>query len=327
MTRKKSWDQIAENAKDVRGIDETFIQYSDDNQIDIIFDDLIIEITSNVTIYERDLNSSLISAHPADKHGSAQGESGDNRGAWNKITNITVNDELTYDGRNVIRDSIVRQDPNINNIYIGDGSNTADKTTTSLSNKTGKENYYIDYYDTNYDIYSEGILLFHNPRSDINEILQETDGNEAMTIATTNLTNNEEKEYKIEIKYNSTYTGGSSGVFTSNIKSLVGEALTAKSINGYTKANFGTDGTDTQSSDNKLGNEIHNRNIEQSVKNNEINNKSTLYKSIPNTQPHDLKEFGISDKNNNLLWRAKLNNSITKDENTRVNVYFKTMIR
>lgn len=304
MTRNAD-QYIAENRSEIRSTQANFIEVTDKGASrDLSFPRNLIEVTVEVEIYKRPLNSALISGHPdGSVHGSGHGEAGDGRGGWTLVEDVENSTVWTKDGRNAIRDALDGQAGAIKQAALGHGTRDAASTDADLQNRQATVFAFGTKDDRN-TTRGHGIFLFqqHNEAGtefglldDSGRLLSRT------TVDDVAPTNEEEVRAEVVLTFNGSGTGDS--VVTDEGERTTADAIRLDSVTvGLLEMAWGTGTTAFSKSDTALTSEEIRKNVQRELDLETIRTFGKLYESEPSTQPVDLSEVAVFDNNGNMYW-------------------------
>lgn len=296
---------IAENRSDIRSTQANFIEVTDRGASrDLSFPRNAIEVTVEVEIYTRPLNSSLISGHPnGSVHGSGHGESGDLRGGWTLVEEVENSTVWTKDGRNAIRDALDGQAGAIKSAVLGHGTADASSTDADLRDRQATVFAFGTKDDRN-TTRGHGLFLFHEHNGTATEFgLLDDDGRllSRTTVDDVGPTAEEEVRAEILLTFNGSGTGDS--VITDEGERTAADSVRLDSVTvGLLEMAWGTGTTAFTKSDTALTSEVVRKNVLRELELESIRTRAKLYKSEPASQPVDLSEVAVFDNNGNMFW-------------------------
>jgi len=304
MTRKAD-QYIAENRSDIRSTQANFIEVTDRGASrDLSFPRNLVEVTVQVEIYTRPLNSSLVSGHPnGSVHGSGHGESGDLRGGWTLVEDSENSTVWTKDGRNAIRDALDGQAGAIKSAAIGHGTADASSADVDLRDRQATAFAFGTKDDRN-TTRGHGLFLFHEHNEATTEVgLLDDDGRllSRTTVDDVGPTGEEEVRAEVLLTFEGTGTGDS--VITDEGERTAADSIRLDSVTvGLLEMAWGTGTTAFSKSDTALTSEVARTNVARELDLETIRTFGKLYESEPAGQPVDLSEVAVFDNNGNMYW-------------------------
>jgi len=296
---------ISENRSDIRNTQANFIEVTDRGASrDLSFPRNTVEVTVQVEVYKRDLNSSLISGHPnGSAHGSGHGEAGDGRGEWSLVRSSASSAAWTKDGRNAIRDALNGDVGGIKQAVLGHGSRDASNGDADLQDRQATV-YATGTKDDRNTTRGHGLFLFHEHGDAATEFgLLDDSGRLLCRVTVDDVAPTAEEEVRAEVVL--TFEGDATGdsVITDDGEGTVADAIRLDSVTvGLLEMAWGTGTTAFSKSDTALTSEVARTNVARELDLETIRASGKLYESEPASQPVDLSEVGVFDNNGNLFW-------------------------
>lgn len=314
---------VSENRRATRRIDSTFIQVSTNRRKQMDFGVQLITVSTTIEVYSRDLNDSLISGHPAAKHGSGRGVSGDRRGSWSLETDTESSEDFTTGGRNNVRDSLDgTATAGIDEIAVGSGSQDADEDDTSLQTQTGRVHAWGIQGSSTDTSLARAIFLFDEYGDAISEAGVYSGGGtlfNRITFSSINPSN--EKEIRVDIEFDIDGEGRGDSVITNDGLAAIAESIRdTNSQVGLETMAFGDGTTSPSKSDSALVNKLFDVNVDRLLNEEIVTTLATVFEQEPATQPVNIKEIGVFDNKSRLIWRT-LTQTFEKNSNNELEVY------
>jgi len=296
---------IAENRKRIRDTQANFIEVTARRASrDLSFPRNLIEVTVEVEVYKRSLNSSLISGHPdGSTYGSGHGEAGDVRGGWTLVEDVENSATWTKDGRTALRDSLAGDAGAMEEAVLGHG--TSDAATDDVALDSKQATVHADgTKDNRNTTRGHGIYLFQQHNEAATEFgLIDTDGRLLCRVTVDDVAPTKDEEVRAEVILTFEGDGRGNSVVTNE-----GERTTADSIRedsvavGLEKIAWGNGAVQFSKSDTSLTNEIIRKNATRELELESLRVFGKLYKNEPAGQPYDMSEIAVFDNNGNMYW-------------------------
>ena len=296
---------IAENRSNIRSTQANFIEVTDRGASrDLSFPRNSIEVTVEVEVYKRSLNSSLISGHPdGDTRGSGHGEAGDVRGEWTLVEDTEASATWTKDGRNAVRDALDGQAGAIRETVLGHGTREAATTDADLQDRQATV-YATGTKDDRNTTRGHGIFLFQDHNEAGTEFgLLDADGRLLCRVTVDDIAPTNDEEVRAELVLTFDGYGVGESVVTDEGERTVADAIRLDSVTvGLLEMAWGTGSTTFSKSDTALTSEEIRKNVQRNLDLETIRTKGKLFESEPSTQPVDLAEVAVFDNNGNMAW-------------------------
>jgi len=307
---KNADSYIAENRSNIRSTQANFIEVTDRGASrDLSFPRNSIEVTVEVKIYKRSLNSSLISGHPdGSSYGSGHGEAGDVRGEWTLARDTEASATWTKDGRNAVRDALDGQAGAIRDAVLGHGTRDASTSDVDLQDRQATA-YAFGTKDDRNTTRGHGIFLFQAHNEAATEFgLLDRDGRLLCRVTVDDVAPTKDEEVRAEVLLTFEGYGTGESVVTNEGEGTMADAIRLDSVTvGLLEMAWGT-GTDSFSkSDIALTSEEVRKNLVRELDLETIRTRGKLFQSEPATQPVDLGEVAVFDNSGNMVWATAFN--------------------
>lgn len=320
---------VSENREATRRIDATFVEISSQRDKNINFLNNTITIPTTIQVYTRSLNDSLISGHPnGDKHGSGFGVAGDVRGDWSLVEDVEQSEDFTENGRNSVRNVLAGETTSsMDEMAVGDGTNTASHEDTSLQSKNKRKITHVYEGENTNESVGSSYFLFAEFGDQVSEYgIFDGNGNLLNRITTNSVNPGVEEELRVDIKFTINGSGlGDSKITNDGEESIANSLRSESSTIGVNKFLFGDDDTSPAKSDTALANQTFSKVAQRQKEPETLVAHVFFTDSEPSGLPKTVKEIGIEDNNGNLLWRAIIDSfDKTSDFSFQVSSGFRT---
>jgi len=316
-------DQVAENRRGVQQIDGRFIFVPDRRDQNLTFGRNSFEMSLEVEVYTRPLNDSLVSGHPdGSQHGSGQGVSGDQRGAWTLQEDAEASTKWTRDGRNAVRDSLAGDTGAITQVAVGTSGSAAAVDDAALGAETGRTDAYgIRSTEAFNALRSRANFLFaETGESGLDPVefgVFDSTGRLLGRVTTDAVAVGPSEEVRVDLTTTIQGGGNGSSAITDEGESAVADSLQLEAVTiGLDEMAWGTGTTAPTESDTSLGNEVYRATVSREKSLETITVSAPQFENQPAGQPYDYTEVGVFDNQGNLVWRTTMD-PYEKDENTR----------
>lgn len=318
-------EQVAQNRQDVKRIDGEFITVPSSVQRDLAFSRNAVNLTPEATTYTRPLNDSVVSGHPnGDQHGSGQGVSGDQRGAWSAAQSIpSANCAFTRGGRSAVARALDgQQSGSVGGSAVGTGRTTAEVENTALEAQAG-ETWAYGLKDAPETVRTRSQYRFSElgPGGwpDIYEVALEAANGDLMArcVADTATSTGPESELRADVSLTVSGSGATSSVFTAAGEQAVADSIQVEGVtNGIAEIAWGTGTQTLTDATTSLDTEVFRKNAGRSVGTERVTASAPQFQSEPAGQPFTYTEVGVFDTAGNLMWVVVFD-GYGKDEDTR----------
>lgn len=302
---KNADSYIAENRSDIRNTQANFIEVTDRGASrDLSFPRNTIEVTVEVEVYKRSLNSSLISGHPdGSSYGSGRGEAGDVRGGWTLVEDTEASAVWTKDGRNAVRDALDGQAGGIAEAVLGHGTRDASTSDADLQDRQATV-YATGTKDDRKTTRGHGIYLFQDHNEAGTEFgLLDGNGRLLCRVTVGDVAPTKDEEVRAEVVLTFDGYGVGESVVTDEGERTIADSVRLDSVTvGLLEMAWGTGTTSFSTSDTSLTSEEIRKNVQRELDLETIRTFSKLFKSEPSTQPVGLGEVAVFDNNGNIVW-------------------------
>lgn len=309
---------VSENRRDVRRIDSTFVEVSSQRRRQFDFGQIGIPVEMDVKVYTRPLNDSLISGHPAAKHGSGRGVSGDQRGSWTLQQDGKSTGMLVKEGRQIMRDSLAGiTGTRIDKIKVGDGVLGAQPDDQSLQSETGAtEGWGEEGASSNISIAAGGFRFQKGGDGDVSEYGVTVDDGRLYTRLTTDAVDVDyESEIKVEVDFTVESVENRAFTYTDDGRDALAETVRdGGTIIGFNKYKFGDDGTAPTTSQTDLGNGLFEKGLEQITEPESVTTHTVVIENEPSSQPVTIREIGLFDNSDRMMYRVVIDDYTKKDD-------------
>lgn len=313
---------VSENRRDVRRIDATFVEVSSRRRKNLDFGLSTIRVAVQTEVRTRSVNDSLISGHPSPSNGSGRGVSGDQRGDWNRQVNEEQEQGLVRDGRNIVRDVLAGDSSaSVDKTAVGTGTSNVQPTDSALETETGRKDAWSREGSQSNDAVATSQYLFHQTSPSISEAgVFSQDPLLYNREVFSSVSAGQDKEVRIDVTFKVRGSAVGNSVITNEGEDAIAETFRNETVIGIDEFVFG-DGTATPSeNDTSMGNELFANVVGTELTPEVITAHTVLFEDEPAGQPHSIKEVGLRDNSDRLLWRTRLD-AAEKNDTTEFEVY------
>lgn len=316
---------VKENQESNRRLEENFVQIEGARRFERFnFGTSNFLIPVAIEVYTRPLGNGLISGHPAAKHGSGRGVSGDVRGTFSLETDVEESEEFTEEGRRAIRDILAGDKTGeVAKTVVGSGTTDASVTDTSLESKHG-ENEVLTGQGSSTNITEVDSILRSTDfsGSSVSEYgVLADDGRFMDRVTTSSISVTNEQEILVRTILEVLGDGVGNSAVTDDGKEAVADSLQkVRSTIGMDRYVFGDGTSDPTSSDTSLDNQLFKKVCERVKDGQILTTHTVLLEGEPKSQPHTVSEIGIKDNNDRLIWRVVID-SFEKDGDVKFEAF------
>jgi hypothetical protein len=308
---------VSENRQSVKRIDSTFVPVSGQSNQNLSFTNSEIDVSIQIRVYTRSLNDSLISGHPDNNHGSGRGISGDKRSEWTLVEDNETSQDFLTSGRNLLRNALTASSTAfIRETAVGSGGGSVTPDENSLEAENGSAFAWGKDGGNNNQTVSESVFLFSEYGEEVSEYAVYSSSDEIYNRVVTNtITPTNEQEIRVETIFTIEGSGIGNSVITDTGEGIVADSLkdanTTASLSGI---GFGSGDSSPQESDTSLDAFEFGVNAERVRSPETAVAHGVVFQDEPSTQPVTIREISVVDADENLIWRAVIDNFEKNDD-------------
>jgi hypothetical protein len=277
-------DEIADNRRAIGRAFAADRRASSSASTGLLLSPTPVDVEATLEVYTRSVGKSAIAGHPATGQGWGRGSVGDHRGSWTKQESTTVT--LDREGRQALADALIDQSVALEETTVGANPTLAFGVNEGLATTRARSSWRFD----------------KTPETVSTGELQATD-NRVLASGSFTTPVSQDQEVRLDVSLTFTAAPQSDREAVTDVATVAESIRTTDSVELIEIA-LGTDGTNPDSTDTALGNEVIRKSTTRSRSGTAAILQTSVFRNEPGTQPHDIREFALVDQDGDIVTRV-----------------------